>query len=355
MARVLLAMSGGLDSSVSALRLKEAGHDVVGVFMRHGIRAEGTARPGKQGCCSLNDAWDARRVADQLGIPFYVLNFEEPFAKIIDYFVREYDRGATPNPCIRCNQWLKFGRLFETADSLDCSAVATGHYARVEQGHGRFLLCRGRDARKDQSYVLFTLTSRELARTLFPVGDLEKTEVRRLAREAHLSVQDKPESQDICFVPDRDYGRLIRQRTQVEEGEIRTVEGRVVGRHAGHQLYTIGQRKGLGVAFGKPMYVVSIDAATNTVVVGEDDDLKRDSLVACEVTWSAVDPEPGESYEVRVKIRYNHEAAPATVQVLEGKRAQVNFTEPQRAITPGQAAVFYQGSVVLGGGWIQSD
>lgn len=352
--KMLLAMSGGIDSSVSAVLLKRAGHDVSGVFMRHGVKAESSARPGKQGCCSLDDAYDARRVADRLGIPFYVLNFEEQFGAIIDYFVAEYDRGATPNPCIRCNRDLKFGRLLEYADAIGAERVATGHYARVEPRAGRHVLRRGADANKDQSYVLFPLSQAQLARCEFPVGGLAKPDVRALAREAGLAIAEKPESMEICFVPDNDYRRLVRERLgeRVREGEFRTVDGRVVGAHPGHQLFTIGQRKGLGVAFGRPVYVVAIDASTNTVVLGGDEDLKRTSLDVRGVNWIEQDARPGERFETIVKIRSRHEGAAATVEALDGGHARVTFAEPQRAVTSGQAAVFYRGDAVLGGGWI---
>jgi tRNA-specific 2-thiouridylase len=331
--------------------LRRAGHEVTGVFMRHGVRAEPAARPGKQGCCSLEDAYDARRVADLLGIPFYTLNFEKPFERIIDYFVSEYDRGATPNPCIVCNRDLKFGKLFELAEALGAAFVATGHYARVETRDGRPALLRGRDARKDQSYVLFTLGPRELSRVMFPVGGLEKAEVRRIAADAGLRVAGKPESQEICFVPDNDHRRLLRERLgdRVREGEFRTPDGRVVGRHPGHQFFTVGQRKGLGTAFGKPMYVAAVMPETNTVVLSEDD-VRSDAFCARDVNWVSVEPR---GCDALVKIRHGHPGAPARVEPLEGRRARVTFVEPQRAVTRGQAAVFYEGEVVLGGGWIE--
>jgi tRNA-specific 2-thiouridylase len=351
MARVLLAMSGGIDSSVSALLLRRAGHDVTGVFMRHGVKAGIAARPGKQGCCSLDDAYDARRVADRLGIPFYALNFETPFGRIVDYFVAEYDRGATPNPCIVCNRDLKFGRLFSTADSIGAEIVATGHYARAERRGGRVALLKGRDARKDQSYVLFPLDRRLLERVMFPVGGYEKAEIRALAAEAGLEVARKPESQEICFVPDNDHRRLLRERLgpRLRPGEFRGRDGRLLGGHGGHQLFTVGQRKGLGAAFGRPMYVVAIEPETNTVVLSEEDERRRD-LVAREVNWLRPGPPPAEA---TVKIRYGHPGAPARLEPLEEGRVRVDFREPQRAITPGQAAVFYDGDEVLGGGWIE--
>jgi tRNA-uridine 2-sulfurtransferase len=359
MARVLLAMSGGIDSSVSAVLLKRAGHDVTGVFMRHGIQAEASARPGKpldaargkQGCCSLDDAYDARRVADLLGIPFYTLNFEQPFERIVDYFVAEYDRGATPNPCIVCNRDLKFGKLFEYADAIGAERVATGHYARVERRGGRTALLRGRDARKDQSYVLFPLGQRELARVAFPVGEYEKPEIRKIAAEVDLRIADKPESMEICFVPDNDHRRLLRERLgdRLRNGEFRARDGRVLGRHEGHQLFTIGQRKGLGIAFGKPMYVVAIEPESNVVVLSEEDEKERE-LFARGVNWVSV--EPG-AYAATVKIRSMHAGAAAHVEPLEDERVRILFDEPQRAVTPGQAAVFYDGETLLGGGWIE--
>ncbi len=351
MARVLCAMSGGIDSSVSAVLLQRQGHEVIGVFMRNGVKHEG-GKANRQGCCSLEDSYDARRVADQLGIPFYVLNFEESFGKIIDYFVAEYDRGATPNPCIVCNRDLKFGRLFEYADAVGAEFVATGHYARVEHP-GRHVLKRGGDPKKDQSYVLFPLRQGQLARVMFPVGGMEKASVRAAAREAGLRIAEKPESMEICFVPDNDYRRLVRERIpeKVRDGAFVSTSGRVVGRHGGHQLFTIGQRKGLGVALGRPAYVVAIDAETNTVVLGDERDLERTELTLREVNWIAEAPSAVDAW---VKIRYNHAGAAARVEALDGGRARVEFADPQRAVTPGQAAVFYSGDEVLGGGWIES-
>ena len=350
MAHVLLAMSGGIDSSVSAVLLRRAGHRVTGVFMRHGARAE--AAPGRKGgCCSLDDAYDARRVADLLDIPFYTLDFEASFGRIVDYFVSEYDRGATPNPCIVCNRDLKFGKLFEYADAIGADFVATGHYARAERRDGRMALLKGADPRKDQSYVLFPLGQEELGHVMFPVGGLEKPAVRELAREAGLGIAEKPESMEICFVPDDDHRRLLRERLggRVRPGEFRSPDGRRIGTHEGHQLYTIGQRKGLGRAFGRPMYVASIRAEENVVVLSEEDEKGRE-LTAREVNWVSTGPRP---CAASVKIRSMHPGAPARVEPLDGKRARVLFEEPQRAITPGQAAVFYDGDLLLGGGWIE--
>jgi tRNA-specific 2-thiouridylase len=351
MARVLLAMSGGLDSSVSALLLKRAGHDVTGVFMRHGKAAAAPARPGKQGCCSLDDAWDARRVADLLGIPFYPLDFEEPFEQVVDYFVSEYDRGATPNPCIVCNRDLKFGRLFSYADAIGADAVATGHYARIERRGDRWALLRGVDPKKDQSYVLFPLGQDRLARTMFPVGGFGKAEIRRLAAEAGLGVAGKPESMEICFVPDDDHRRLLRERLgdRLREGEFRSPDGRVLGRHGGHQLFTVGQRRGLGASFGRPVYVSAIDPDRNVVVLAEEDPHAADCFVRA-VNWVSSGPA---EFRASVKIRSMHPGAPARVIPAGGDRVRVVFDEPQRAVTRGQAAVFYDGDAVIGGGWIE--
>jgi tRNA-specific 2-thiouridylase len=351
MSRILLAMSGGIDSSVSAVLLKQAGHDVTGVFMRHGVHAEVSARPGKQGCCSLEDAYDGRRVADQLGIPFYTLNFEKPFEKIVDYFVQEYDRGATPNPCIVCNRDLKFGKLFEYADAIGAEYVATGHYARVERRGGRMALLAGLDGRKDQSYVLFPLGQRELARVMFPVGGHEKPLIRRLAAEAGLRIAEKPESMEICFVPDNDHRRLLRERLgdRLRDGEFRARDGQVLGSHGGHQLFTIGQRKGLGVAFGRPMYVVAIEPDRNVVVLSEEDE-KGLEFFARGVNWVSTEPRV---CAARVKIRSAHAGAAARVEPMGTERVRIVFEEPQRAITKGQAAVFYEGDAVMGGGWIE--
>src|SRR5688572_21209088 len=351
--RVLVAMSGGIDSAVSAALLIEEGWDAAGVFMRHGVAPSPTARPGKQGCCSLDDAWDARRVADKLGIPFYVLNFEREFERIVTYFVDEYDRGATPNPCIRCNRDLKFGKLFEYADSIGASHVATGHYARLGTRDGRVTLLRGQDDRKDQSYVLFPLTQAQLSRCVFPVGGITKPEVRDVARRLDLRIAEKPESQEICFVPDNDHRALLREKLgdRARPGELVTPAGDVLGTHPGHQFFTVGQRKGLGVAVGRPMYVVSIDPERNRVVVGDDDDLRSREFDVDEVNWIARMPE--EAVRAQVKIRYNGSAAEGDVRPTGPASVRVRFVEPQRAVTPGQAAVFYRGDEVLGGGWIR--
>ena len=362
MARVVLAMSGGVDSSVAAWLLREQGHDVVGLFMRHGVGAEvaceagsGESRSHKQGCCTAADAADARRVAELLEIPFYALNFETEFGRIVDYFVDEYTAGRTPNPCIVCNTWLKFGRLFEYAEGIDAQYVATGHYAQLVSADETDVpaLCRGRDATKDQSYVLFGIQRGLLRRLKFPVGEHRKEEIRRIAGRIGLRVAEKRDSQEICFVPDGDHARLVRRhRGEVEtSGEIVTTDGRVVGRHAGLEQFTVGQRKGLGIAFGDRRYVVRLEPDTRRVVVGTKEELARSELTADGANW-LVD-EPGAPFRCQVKIRYRSHPVEATVEPLSDARFRVRFDEPCHGIAPGQAAVCYQGDRVLGGGWIE--
>jgi tRNA-specific 2-thiouridylase len=368
--KVVVAMSGGVDSSVAACLLRQQGYEVVGLFMRTGVEmpeqeaacpsGEGNTRDSAQrhlfrGCCSAADAEDARNVAGRLGIPFFALNFVEPFDEIINYFVDEYVRGRTPNPCILCNDRLKFGRLAEYGRAVEADFIATGHYARIENRDGRPRLCRGVDRSKDQSYVLFGIDRQILPRVVFPIGGMTKNEVRQHAREHGLPLFDKPESQDICFVPDRDYARLVRERRPdaLRPGLIVDRTGREVGRHEGIIHFTIGQRRGLGVAMGSPVYVTRIDPATNTVTIGPREDLARDGLQASRVCW-LVEP-PAGPIEAEVQIRYTHQAAPAVVEPSGSDRVQVRFRQPQYAITPGQAAVFYSGDEVLGGGWIDSE
>lgn len=349
MARVVLAMSGGVDSSVAAWLLRREGHEVVGLFMRHG-QAEAAGR----GCCSAADAADARRVADALGIPFYALDFEDPFGRIVDYFVDEYAAGRTPNPCVACNTWLKFGKLFEYADGAGADYVATGHYARVQADEaGLPSLWRGLDEAKDQSYALFGVERRRLGRMLLPVGAHRKEEVRRIAAALGLRVADKPDSQEICFVPGQDHARLVRERRPglVTSGEIVTTDGRVVGRHEGFERFTVGQRKGLGVALGERRFVVRIEPQTRRVVLGTREELARTELTAAAANW-LVD-EPRVPLRCQVQIRYRSRAAPATVRPLAGRRFRVEFDGPCYGIAPGQAAVCYDGARVLGGGWIE--
>lgn len=359
MSRVVVAMSGGVDSSVAAWLLKEAGHDVVGLFMRHGQPAEAACRLDgslavrtKQGCCSAADAADARRVAERLGVPLYALNFEEEFGRIIDYFVAEYAAARTPNPCIVCNTWLKFGRLFDYADSIGAQFVATGHYARVEERDGATALLRGRDESKDQSYALFGIERQRLERMVLPVGAFHKDAIRARAAELGLRVADKPDSQEICFVPDQDHARLVRERRgEDRSGEIVTTDGRVVGRHEGLEAFTVGQRKGIGVALGSPHFVIRLEADTRRVVIGRHDELARSELTAGGANW-LVDP-PAGPLACQVKIRYRSRAVPATVEPLAAGRFRVCFDEPCYGVAPGQAAVCYRADRVLGGGWIE--
>lgn len=353
--RIVVAMSGGVDSSVAAALLLEEGYDVVGLFMRSGIAAGDAAKTGKQGCCSIDDAMDAREVAAILGVPFFALNFAADFARIIDYFVDEYQRGRTPNPCVQCNRWLKFGKLLDYADEIGASRVATGHYARIVERGERLAIGRGRDSGKDQSYVLFPLDQPQLQRTLLPLGGLEKTEVRALAARFGLPVKDKPDSQEICFVPDNDYGNLLKARAPgtIRPGPMLDVRGDRVGTHHGHQLYTIGQRKGLG-AFGKPMFVVETRPAENVVVVGGEDDIESTALSASDIIWGGAVLRPGDRVQGAVKVRSRQEPHPATATLSGDGRLRIDFETPLRAVTPGQAAVFYADDQVLFGGFIDA-
>jgi len=370
--KVVVAMSGGVDSSVAAALLLREGYDVLGVFMRlgspkgvdvsdgHGAEAceSGSGGKNKQGCCSVLDADDARRVAGMLGIPFYVLNFEDDFGRVIDYFVDEYNRGRTPNPCVRCNDWLKFGKLARYAEAVGADYVASGHYARVgTDSSGKKALLRGLDHRKDQSYVLFGISRAALEHTLLPIGGFEKHAVRGIAEELKLPVYNKPDSQEICFVPNQDYAALVKRRTpeRFRDGELVTGAGEVVGTHAGHQHFTVGQRKGIGVG-GRdvPLYVLSIDPAANRVVVGEREALYSRTLAARQLNLLSDALTPGKEVRCSAKIRYNHSPQPAVATVVGADELSVTFDEPQSAITPGQAVVLYDGDAVLGGGWIES-
>jgi tRNA-specific 2-thiouridylase len=425
--KVVVAMSGGVDSSVAAALLLRQGYEVVGVFMRLGTpdgvesHESSTCDPSsgknKQGCCSVLDAADAHSVAGMLGIPLYVLNFQDDFGRVIDYFVSEYNLGRTPNPCVRCNDWLKFGKLAKYAEAVGADYVASGHYARIgfDPVTGEKSLLRGKDYRKDQSYVLFGMNRKTIEHTLLPIGEFEKHEVRALAQELKLPVYNKPDSQEICFVPNQDYAGLVKRRTpeMFHEGKVVDTSGKTVGTHEGHQHFTIGQRKGVGVAFGYPVYVVDIDPAENRVTLGSREELLKSGLVASQINLissrlprpsptqraegrgqraegihagaepflssplppfpsSSAGPHPNPLPEYRArgqegdqargpevgavhcqaKIRYNHQPQPARAWVSGEDQITVRFDEPQPAITPGQAVVLYDGDVVLGGGWI---
>jgi len=372
MPKALVAMSGGVDSAVAAALLLERGFEVVGCFMRLGeadepaglqlddgaCAADASGQGRRRGCCSVADAADARLVAATLGIPLYICNFQREFRRVMDYFVRECAAGRTPNPCVRCNDWLKFGRLFDHADALGADVVASGHHARVEQGPDGPRLLRGVDARKDQSYVLFGLPRRILARLALPIGELSKDRVRELARQLGLPVHDKPDSQEICFVPDGDHVRFVESRRPElrAAGAVVDLQGRVVGEHQGQHRFTLGQRRRLGVALGRPVYVVDKDPRTNTVVVGEQADLWMRTLEAGEVNWLAAPP--AGPFRALAQVRAHSAAAPALVELdLQADELRVRFEAPQRPTAPGQAVVCYDAedpARVLGGGWIRS-
>ncbi len=347
-------MSGGVDSSATAALLLEQGYDVVGITLK--LWPQDCVNRAEDKCCGPQAVTDARAVCHQLDIPYYLIDESAEFQKhVIQYFADEYKAGRTPNPCVMCNQNLKFGRLIDRADQLGADYIATGHFARVEQvpSAGRYLLKRGRDLRKDQSYFLFSLRQDQLARALFPLGEKTKSDTRAVARHCQLKTADKEESMEICFVPDNNYGGFL-QSANLEHkhrGDIVDLHGHVLGQHDGIAFYTIGQRKGLGITTSKPVYVVELDAANNRVVVGDDSALDRDEFTATNCNWHPFDHLTA-PIAVTAKIRYNHPGTPATVTPAGNGSVKVKLHSPQRAITPGQAAVFYQDDLVVGGGWI---
>ena len=351
--RVLLGMSGGVDSSVAGYLLREQGYDVIGVTMK--VWPQDCISRAEDKCCGPQAVADARAVAHSLGIPHYVVDEADQFERtVIDYFTTEYQAGRTPNPCVMCNEKLKFGNLWGKAEALGCDFIATGHYAIIEHHRDRAVLRKGIDPRKDQSYFLFSLRQPQLRRALTPLGTMRKPEIRKIARSLGLKVADKIDSQEICFVPGNDYKAFLRSHlgeNEFHRGEIYDVEGNFVGEHDGIELFTIGQRKGLPGGSAKPRYVVDLDAETNRVIVGDVEDLVCDEFEIDRTNWIAREL-PDEDVDATVKIRYSHPGTPATVTSLENHRARIRLHEPQRAVTPGQAAVIYDGDVVIGGGWI---
>lgn len=355
--RIVVAMSGGVDSSVAAAMLADAGHEVIGVSMQLYDQREGQVRFGT--CCTIDDLHDARRAAAAIGIPHYIMNFERQFEDhVIKNFVQEYVNGRTPIPCSHCNSDLKFATLLERAGGLDAEWLATGHYARVDHdaARDRWRLLRGRDHAKDQAYFLFSLTQAQLSRARFPIGELTKPEVREYARARNLPVANKPDSHEICFVPDGDHAAFIEKQTGGglrREGTLVDASGTVVGHHAGVHRFTVGQRKGLGLSSPIPLYVVRIDADTSTVTVGARSALEKTTLTAAQVNWISGDT-PTEPLRVTAKIRHQHKEAAGTLTALPDHRARLVFDEAQPAIAPGQAAVFFDGEEVIGGGWIDA-
>ena len=364
--RVVLAMSGGVDSSAAAVLLHEQGYDVVGLFMRSGETETACAIPKdgllpivntpahRQGCCSSEDAADARRVADRLGIPFHSLNLQDAFRRIKDYFADEYLAGRTPNPCVQCNNWLKFGKLWEFAQQVGADHIATGHYARVEQSaeDGEWGLFRGDDDNKDQSYVLFGIRRELLPQILLPIGTYQKPDIRELARQSGLRVADKKDSYEICFVPDQDYAGFLKRYRGHDgtAGEFVDLAGNVLGHHYGYEQFTVGQRKGLGIAFGEPRFVIRINPDNRHVVLGLREDLATTSIAVHDVNWLA--DRNGDSFQCEVKVRYRQRSELCHVQVTSESHAVITPTLPIYGVAPGQAAVFYEGNKVLGGGWI---
>ncbi len=350
--RVLLGMSGGVDSSVTGYLLREQGYDVVGITMK--VWPQDCISRAEDKCCGPQAVADARAVAYSLGIPHYVVDEADEFERtVIDYFTSEYRAGRTPNPCVMCNEKLKFGNLWAKAEALGCDFIATGHYAIIEHHENRAVLRKGIDPKKDQAYFLFSLRQSQLLRALTPLGTMTKPEIRRIAQSLGLKVADKADSQEICFVPGNDYKAFLRSHLGEQDfhrGSIYDIHGNFLGEHEGIELFTIGQRKGLPGGSPRPRYVVDLDPATNRVIVGDAEDLVCDEFEIDNCNWIA--PLADESIETTVKIRYSHPGTAATVTLLDRNRARVRLHEPQRAVTPGQAAVIYDGDIVIGGGWI---
>jgi tRNA-specific 2-thiouridylase len=352
--RVIIGMSGGVDSSAAAALLLEQGYDVVGITLK--LWPQDCVSRAEDKCCGPQAVMDARSVCHKLGIPYYLIDEADAFQKqVIAYFAEEYKAGRTPNPCVMCNEKLKFGALLERARQLGGEYIATGHFARLEKSADgrRTLLKKGRDSRKDQSYFLFSLRQNQLARALFPLGEKSKQDTRQVARQCQLKTAEKEESMEICFVPDKDYGKFLSAAKLVEphRGDIVNTRGDLLGHHNGIELFTVGQRKGLGISSPRPLYVIELDPARNRVVVGDDSALDRDEFQVERCNWIAFE-EPPEEMEVTAKIRYNHPGTPATIRPGANGGAVVKLNIPQRAITPGQACVFYDDDLVVGGGWI---
>ena len=348
-------MSGGVDSSVAAYLLKEQGYDVIGVTMQ--IWQEDKEYEEREGgCCSLSAVDDARRVADKIGIPFYVLNFRDSFKKnVIDYFIDEYMEGKTPNPCIACNKYLKFDELLKKAQGIGADYIATGHYAKIEEHNGRYILVKSDDDKKDQTYALYNMTQEQLAHTLMPCGEYTKDRIREIAKEIGLDVHNKKDSEEICFISDNNHGKYISEAMpgKVKQGNFVDKDGNILGKHKGIVYYTIGQRKGLGLAMGRPVFVTDINPLTNEVVVGAEEDIFKTDLICKDINFIAFD-NLDKSLELKAKMRYSAKPATATITPLENGKVRVSFKEKQRAITKGQSVVFYLDDLVVGGGIIES-
>ncbi len=348
-------MSGGVDSSVAAYLLKEQGYDVIGITMQ--IWQEDKEYEEREGgCCSLSAVDDARRVANKIGIPFYVLNFRDSFKRnVIDYFIDEYMEGKTPNPCVACNKYLKFDELLKKAQGIGADYIATGHYAKIEEHNGRYLLVKSDDDKKDQTYALYNMTQEQLAHTLMPCGSYTKDRIREIAKEIGLDVHNKKDSEEICFIPDNNHGRYISEAMpkKVKEGNFIDKEGNILGKHKGIVYYTIGQRKGLGLAMGRPVFVTDINPLTNEVIIGPEKDIFKTDLVCKDVNFIAFDA-LDKPMELKAKIRYSAKPAEATISPLENGKVKVSFKEKQRAITKGQSVVFYLDDLIVGGGVIEN-